>query len=346
MKEIKVKLYRGEDDYYVELWKVINHIKGEPQYYGRYTFNDEGTWYYVCDPLGYCELDRPVKDDVMFIICDENDNEYMRYSNADENRLLKFDTVMKNKWREFCENFRREHEIKFPCNTENQTANFWAEAINGETTLGINQWLLTFKDPDLYKKEIDEMYGYDENWTSCNQSREIAYETILNTEFEYIGHKFQFTKVTNKHDVCGAVWVEYLCTDAPYEMDDLPWIEDKSYIKNYGYLGNWFDKANVGTMYDKRTARQMVLAKVYDVFGKENQYKGLLYVNGRYCYKKSYSDVAEALINRDLHRKSVEDLILHFTERTEGIVFLHTNKNKQKIKEMYPDIYGYDWCLI
>jgi len=50
MKEIKVKLYADENDSFVELWKVIDHVKGDPLYYGRYTYNDEGTWYYVCDP--------------------------------------------------------------------------------------------------------------------------------------------------------------------------------------------------------------------------------------------------------------------------------------------------------
>ena len=33
MKEIKVKKSRNEDDNYVELWKVIDPMKGVPQYY-------------------------------------------------------------------------------------------------------------------------------------------------------------------------------------------------------------------------------------------------------------------------------------------------------------------------
>ena len=60
MTEIKVYLYASENDCYVELWKSVD----EEKYYGRYTYNDAGTWYYVCDPLGYCELDHTVNDDI------------------------------------------------------------------------------------------------------------------------------------------------------------------------------------------------------------------------------------------------------------------------------------------
>ena len=79
MREIKVQLYRGEDDNYVELWKTVEEIEGKHRYYGRYTYGNEGTWYSVCDPLGYCELNAPMADDVMFICCDENGNEVIRY---------------------------------------------------------------------------------------------------------------------------------------------------------------------------------------------------------------------------------------------------------------------------
>ena len=93
MKEIKVKKSRNEDDNYVELWKVIDPMKGVPRYYGRYTYKDEGTWYYVSDPLGYCELDRAVENDVMFICCDDSGKECARYSNKDANPLPKFETI-------------------------------------------------------------------------------------------------------------------------------------------------------------------------------------------------------------------------------------------------------------
>lgn len=85
MREIKVQLYSGEDDNYVELWKTVEEIEGKHRYYGRYTYGDEGTWYSVCDPLGYCELNAPIADDVMFICCDENGNEVIFCH--DDNRI-------------------------------------------------------------------------------------------------------------------------------------------------------------------------------------------------------------------------------------------------------------------
>ena len=137
MREIKVQLYRGEDDNYVELWKTVEEIEGKHRYYGRYTYGNEGTWYSVCDPLGYCELNAPIADDVMFICCDENGNEVIRYSNADGNKLPKFETVIKREWNKVKE--------KLQHNTEDLTKNFWAECWNGDTTMKINQWLLSYK---------------------------------------------------------------------------------------------------------------------------------------------------------------------------------------------------------
>ena len=97
MREIKVQLYSGEDDNYVELWKTVEEIEGKHRYYGRYTYGDEGTWYSVCDPLGYCELNAPIADDVMFICCDENGNEVIRYSNADAKDTVKGELVFRGK---------------------------------------------------------------------------------------------------------------------------------------------------------------------------------------------------------------------------------------------------------
>lgn len=338
MKEIKVQLYRNENDSYVELWKTLEPVNGKPKYYGRYTYADLGTWYYVCDPLGYCELDSQVKDDIMFIICDENGNECVRYSNADENPIPKFSTYMKKKWEEFSKNI--EH------NVENYTLNFWSEALTGETTYSINQWLLTFKDPDLYKKEIDDMYGYDENWTS--RTKEIAYKPIPGTEFEYLGHRYQFTRVTCEHEICGVRYFEFLCTDSPYTMEDMPWIKNKTYVRNYGYQGNWFDPTNVGKMLDKRSARKLVIDKLKKLYPQtEKSYeRKMLYVDGNYCYEKSYGDIAEALIGKDLQKSKVLELVDNLKEVTEDIVFVNTRENKQKIKEKYPGIYDYDWCLL
>lgn len=337
MKEIKVKLYAYENDSFVELWKTINPKENEPKYFGRYTYMDEGTWYYVSDPLGYCELSHAVENDVMFVLCDEKGNEYCRYSNADKNPLPKFETVMKRKWQEVCKNILH--------NAEDETKNFWIEAIYGETTLEINQWLLTFKDPDLYKKEIDSMYGYDENWLYC-RNKEVKYDAIPETEFDYLGRKYQFTKVTMQHEVCGTEWVEFVCTDAPYQMEDFSWDKNKTYIRRYGNMGNWFDKSKTGAMIDRRSAKKMVYSALLKVYPKESEYSKLFHVKDSYCYKVSYMDVAEQLIDGDLHKVKILELIENLSERTHNIVFTCTNENKQKIKTLYPNIYGCDYCLI
>ena len=329
MKEIKVKKSRNEDDNYVELWKVIDPMKGVPQYYGRYTYKDEGTWYYMSDPLGYCELDRAVENDVMFICCDDSGKECVRYSNRDANPLPKFESVMKIRWEKICKN------IDF--NKENITANFWSESLNGESTMSVNQWLLSFMDPDLYGKEIAVMCGYDEIWTGSWHSKEIGYEDIPETEFIYLGHRYQFTKVTRKHKICGVEWNEFVCTDSPH-------VVSKEYgIQTYGYLGNWYDKTTTGTMFDKRTARMMVQAELQKLYPKENKYSKLLFVSGNYCYQKSYEDVAKELIKNELHKNMVHDLISHLKERTQNSIFVSSNENRNKVKKLYPGIYGYDY---
>ena len=345
-KEIKVRLYADENDDFVELWKVIEHIKGEPQYYGRYTYGDEGTWYYVCDPLGYCELDRPVSNDIIFVLCDDKGNEYTRYSNGQKNTLLKFETYMKQQWQKV------KHNINH--NIENLTADFWAEAWNGETTMKINQWLLSYKDPTLYKREIEDMHGYDENWTGCWHEHQIEWETIPNSEFYYLGKKYQFTKVKHKHDICGVEWYEFVCTDSPISFSD--WADkDRPWINSYGYMGNWFDDSTYGTMYDKRTAREKVVAALQKAYPPKEKYSKLLVIrlgnkedlySADYCYERNYSDTADYLINNDLHRKHIDYLCKFIRKETKDIVFPSNRGNKVMIKKKYPEIYGYDYCLL
>lgn len=327
MKEIKVRLYRYEDDNFVELWKVIDSVKGEPRYYGRYMYHNEGTWYYVCDPLGYCELHHSVKDDVMFILCDEKGNEYLRYSNADDNPLPKLQEYIKMEW--------DKHKDKILHNVENHEKDFWAEIIYGETTLGINQWLLSFKDPDLYKKEIDDMYGYDENWLYC-RTEEIKYEPIEGTEFTYLGDKYQFTKVTCRHKICGVEWIEYRCTDAPYRIDS--WTN--SIVSHYGNLGNWYDSSKIGAMYDKRTARNVIVKALEEIYPKENDRSWLLYVDESSFYKTlrkySYGEAAEILLGKELHRDKV--LEIANKEKTEHHFYLNTKENRDYINQKYSEI--------
>lgn len=341
-KEIRVYKYADENDSYNELWKVVN----ENKYYVRATENVYCSWYSVCDPLGYCERNEYMPEDVMFILCDEKGNEYMRYSNGMDNPLPKFEDYIKEQWQKLSD--------KIQHNTENLTANFWAECWNGDTTMSINQWLLSYKDPTLYEKEIDSMHGYDENWTGPWHQHEIEWETIPDSEFMYLGKKYQFTKVKHKHDVCGVEWYEFVCTDAPYTFAD--WAnEDRPWVVDYLYMGNWFDKNTYGAMYDQRSARNKVIDALLKEYPKEKEYSKLLYVRlgdrtkqwwSDVCNEASYADVADWLIDGDLHREHIDDLCKHIGKKTKDVVFASNRKNKDAITSMYPDIYGYNYCLI
>ena len=332
MKEIKVKIYRSEDDNYIELWKVIDPEKGKPQYYGRYMYLNEGLWIYVSDPLGYCERDHDVPNDVVFILCDESGNEYYRYSNADKNPLPTLEEVIKAEW----------NKVKGSIlhNTEDYDKDFISEVKSGETTLSINQWLLSFKDPDIYKKAIGEMY--DENWLYGTRSgKEIKYESIPGTTFSYLGHEYQFTKVTCKHDVCGVEWIEFKCTDAPYVVED--WCHR---IKSYGYdVGNYYDAKNIGTMYDTRSAQQLVADALVEIYPKTGQYPSLLNIRKNGCYlmldKISYEKAAEILLGRELHRNKVSELIE--SEKQKNHFHLYTRENKKSILADNPEIIDNTW---
>lgn len=326
MKEIKVKLYSSENDDYVELWEVINKEPNTPKYFGRYTYRNAGIWYTICDPLGYCELNSRVKEDIMFILCDENGNEYCRYSNGQENPLPTFETVIKNEWVKVSDTIAH--------NTENAEANFWAEAIDGETTMELNKWLLTYMDPVLYKKEIDEMYGITDNWVYC-RTEETGYEIIPDTVFSYLGKEFQFAKIKYRHKVCGAEWIEFCCVDAP-EVQKSDW--GNNCISSYMTLGNWFDANATGAMTDRRSARKLVLKALEEIYPMQNKYDRLLYVNTNgytSARSKTYLEAAEALldISRDLHKDKVLELIEN--EKKAHTFILNTKENRDHLRAKY-----------
>lgn len=338
MKEIKVSIYSHEDGHYVELWKVV----GEEKYYGRFMFNNEGTWYYVADPLGYCELDRCVPNDVMFIMCDDDGNEYMRYSNAQENPLPTFSKYIDIEWKKVKANIKH--------NKENEELNFWTECFSGETSRKLDKWLISFMDKDKYEKEIADMNGYQENWCCCWHNTETEYTTIPGSEFTYLGQKYQFVKVHHKHDVCGVEWDTFECCDSPIQMSC--WgTETHPFINSYKEMGNWFDESIKGTMYDTLTAKNLVTKKLLEVLPRDNEYRDLIYVipktedSWSVCHRGgyvSYYECAEKLIGRDYHITVIDELIEKLAEKIKDIVFLNTTENYFKVYEKYPGIYMYD----
>lgn len=336
--EIKVYKIKDENDSYVELWK---ECEGE-RIFGRYTYGACGTWYTVCDPFGYCELNTTIRDDVVFVVCDKNGKEFYRYSNADENPVPKFEDVARKKWAEVAKN----NNLKF--NVENFERNFWTECYDGTTTLSINKWLLSFKDPDLYKEAND----YDENWTGCWHQKEIEYRPLPNSEFEYLGDKYQFTAVRNKHDHCGREWWTFECTDAPFKLHE-KFRGDRDWIISYMNMGNVFDANDVGTMYDQRTARDMVMEALKKEYPLENKWQELLLIkrqDRKYSFetfdytarKLSYRDMADYLIGGNYHRVNIDSVVAN-VKRDD--IYIATRENKALIKEKFSNIYAYDYCL-
>lgn len=241
-KIVKVKLLYPEDDAYVELWKVVDPKKNEPRYYGRYTYQDYGTWCYVCDPLGYRELDHRVPDDVTFIICDSNGNECCRYSNAEENPLPKLETVVHRQWRS-CKD-------KIP---------------STETESCFKKWLLSFKDPEKYQKEIENMHGYEENWIYPTRE-ELSCEPIPGTEFAYLGKPYVFSAIQIRHTICGVTWTEYHCTDSPVVRN-----ETHNSTYSLGIFGYQFNEDTYGPMYDAASARDVVRNAILQAFPEQTE---------------------------------------------------------------------------
>ena len=339
MNEIKVTLYASENDDYVELWRTFDE---EPKYYGRYTYNDEGIWYYVADPLGYCELDHQVSKSITFICCDADGNEQCRYSNGEPNPLVKFETYVKAKWNEY------QKKMFVSSNTENFERNFWAMCWDATHTLKIDRWLLSFKDPELYG---DKAKDYDENWVNCWHYHEINYEPLPMSGFTYLGNRFQFVKVTHKHDECGVEWFEFVCASDPMVITDTNWnpVDDWSdakekryWIQSHMYLGNWFDASIKGTMYDKLTAREVMTKALKAIY--ESKKISKIYNSYGYVYERfvGYEEAADMLMKGDYNIKHISELI-----KAEADNHTFELVDDPTIEERYPNVerdhsYNYD----
>ena len=150
MKEIKVKLKYHENDDYNELWLEING-RGNNRYYARHTYGWTGTWYFVSDPLGYCELDHPCPDDYIFIVCDQKGNELFRSCNGDDSCNFPCLRAMEiDEWNKFIESSERQITAK------HKDSDFLIHAITGMTRNGRDRWVLTFKDPEIYGDVANE----------------------------------------------------------------------------------------------------------------------------------------------------------------------------------------------
>ena len=230
MKEYRVKFYSEEDGSYVELWKLVDQEK----FIARHTWGPK-CWYYVSDPLGYRELDHPMRDDVTVIVCDQNGNELFRTSNADDS--VNFNTPKQEaheQWAKFVENTKTEIV------TENQSAQFMAHWMLGTPVGRFNDWLLSFQDPELYEGARD----YPENWLHCRNEQVGEFETLA--EYTYLGETKKIERGHFRHMICGAEWDEY-------------------YSGNH-FIGHTFDDSHVGTMYSEIEARRILSAAIKSHF--------------------------------------------------------------------------------
>lgn len=328
-KTVKVRLMCPEDDSYVELWEAIDHKEGEPSYYGRFTYQDQGTWYYVSDPLGYRELDHSVPDTVTFIACDSDGNECCRYSNADKNPLPKLENVWKNQW--------------LRC----------MEQLTGVKTEDcFKKWLLSFKDPEKYPKEIENMRGYEENWIYPTRE-ELSCEPISGTEFTYLGKHYAFSAIRMRHTICGVTWMEYHCTDSPAVYN-----ETYHYTYSLDVFGYQFDDKVWGPMYDTATARQViedalrqVLTMPHDRFLVITDADTADAGTPQFVNRYKLPELIEHLLGRERNRTKVDQLAGNirdsFTDYClrygKECICQNTKENRARLRKDFPDIPEWYW---
>jgi len=227
MKEIKVKIYAHENDDYNELWKVISGDTKQ-KYFARHTFG-KAEWYFVADPLGYCELDHACPDDYIFIVCDDNGKELLRDSNGGISNT--FPTL------------------------EQKTKNVWNSIKEKYATIdGLNDWLLTFLTKNIIETKLSDVFCHYENWT-------WGWQDTVNKEvierFNHLGVDYCVYKLTKKHRYCDCEWVDYYAGHA--KMDE----EYPSYVE---YFGSWYDGNIMGDCYSPNDATKTVKGALEQIY--------------------------------------------------------------------------------
>lgn len=193
-KTIRVYLYATANDSYVELWKVVN----QDDFIARYVFGAK-TWCYVSDPLGYCELDYQMSDDIDVIVCTPEGKELFATRNGDG--TSQFPTMEAAIKKEFAA-YRKEHPEIIPCDQEGYQR--------------FKRWLLSFKDPEKYGIHAK---GYEDNWVYSDAEK--TKETTIK-EWDYLGYTCSLEAVSYRHKFCGKEWTVMASRDKTigYIFDD------------------------------------------------------------------------------------------------------------------------------
>lgn len=271
--KLKIRLVCQENDEYNELWATFDE---KPKYFCRNVYG-KPYWYYVCDPLGYCELDRAVENDKIFVVCSSDGKEQFESSNLTGADFPTFEAFAKKEWEKVKGNF--------PHYSVNSEAEFWSQTLGSGTTYSADKWLLTFMDIETYPEEIAMMHGYEENWVNCNHNKPIKKEIVH--EFEYLGEKYMIAKVTYEHDVCHKQTINYWVTDRE-ELDE--------YVGWNLFLADYFE-GEPGPILPESDAVRFL------VDGLKTIYKGkiLSYVAPLWGYRDKFCEQKVSIVDAAKH---------------------------------------------
>lgn len=300
--ERKVKIYRQENDSFIELWRLVDCPQ---RYVGRYT-GGPGEWVKICDPLGYCEMDYTYPPDDVFIVCDQKGNELFRSRNGDGSAHFK---KLEQEARDQMAEYLKDHDIGIV--VANPHAQYFAHWVSGAPVGRFEDWLCSFQDPDLYPEAND----YPENWIYYDVE-EIGGECLK--RFTHLGTEYEIERVDYKHKYCGKTF---------------------SYVYAAGYyIGAIWDHSTIGTMYTKHQAAKILTEAIRKnfpdryVISAVETYKGYGDDKG-FSAQKNYKieHAWEVLAKNDLHRKYIDAMAAEEAE------YSHFFGDYEDIRKEYPD---------
>lgn len=286
---VKVKLYLHENDEYNELWK---EVEGK-RYFARHTYKGS-IWYYVCDPWGFRELDRPCENDLTFIVCDQKGNPLFEDSNATDFVFPTLDGAAALKWATVQDKYPVQNDL------------IW------------ESWLLSYMTPEnLAKDPAATQFCPEDNWTLCwfDMVDHKAVET-----FEYLGETYAIWAIRYRHRYCDCEWTSYM--SGYLNMD---W-EYPSFILLHG---DQFDDV-YGPMYSRADAIYKVSNALREIYNNKSLSRISGSIGYHYELKLSYHQAAEILINGDLHRAHIDEVINN--EKKKHSFY----NNREDMKRDYP----------
>lgn len=273
MKEIKVKLYSHENDKYVELYEVIEgDTKAEFIARNTYGRGDDGEWYFVSDPHGYCELDHGYPADYVFIVCDARGNELLQDGNGKTRNPF---PTLKRK----AELTWYEIKAEYPCKKE-----------------GLTDWLLSFLTKEISETVLQSKPCHEANWPFwCDDIRKDVVQ-----KFTHLGENYCIYKVTTKHRYCDCEWIEY------YSGKE---IMDR-YTGYVDYYGACFDESRSGPNFSRKVATKKVSDALKIIYHNKYRVSYVRQTeHGDYEHRMDLYQAAELLLKGNFNREFVLQVI-------------------------------------